>query len=323
MSAAQVTEAHKQLAYAILFASEDGHAGPNEAAQLIADSEATAVAEWQESVYLKGEAIDSLLIECDRLHAEIKSCGELSCDECNARTAALIAERDQLRAIFPQICKALGNGSCCAPDVSLDFLQSIPNEVAGVVANLRAEVDAQCLLNAKGSEREAVLLGRVDRMAKECLNLRADLDAIKAIRNEETARAERAELERDQLRAEIAQLQKNCTDIYDAGRKTEDQLRAELVATLSVCSAETYRSEEAEHDCRVLIVELNVAKDELATERARLRQLALDACRAAAIVPLVWYPEGYYVNPNDLGKINKQQVDACVAAIDAAMKEGA
>ena len=65
------------------------------------------------------------------------------------------------------------------------------------------------------------------------------------------------------------------------------------------------------------------AEAELATERARLRQLALDACRAAAIVPLVWYPTGYYVNPNDLGKINKQQVDACVAAIDAAMKEGA
>jgi len=60
---------------------------------------------------------------------------------------------------------------------------------------------------------------------------------------------------------------------------------------------------------------------ELAAERARLRQLALDACRAAAIVPVVWYPTGYYVNPNDLGKINKQQVDACVAAIEAAMKE--
>ena len=26
------------------------------------------------------------------------TCGELSCDQCNARTAALMAERDQLRA---------------------------------------------------------------------------------------------------------------------------------------------------------------------------------------------------------------------------------
>jgi len=27
-----------------------------------------------------------------------RTCGEISCDECNARTAALTAERDQLRA---------------------------------------------------------------------------------------------------------------------------------------------------------------------------------------------------------------------------------
>ena len=40
----------------------------------------------------------ALTAERDQLRAEVKSCGELSCDECNARTAALTAERDQLRA---------------------------------------------------------------------------------------------------------------------------------------------------------------------------------------------------------------------------------
>lgn len=78
--------------------------------------------------------------------------------------------------------------------------QLIADSEAKACAELRAELDAQCLLNAKGSEREAVLLRRVDRMAKECLNLRADLDAIKAIRNEETARAERAEADLHALR---------------------------------------------------------------------------------------------------------------------------
>ena len=39
----------------------------------------------------------TLTAERDQLRAEVKSCGELSCDECNARTAALTAERDQLR----------------------------------------------------------------------------------------------------------------------------------------------------------------------------------------------------------------------------------
>ena len=40
----------------------------------------------------------TLTAERDQLRAEVKSCGELSCDECNARTATLTAERDQLRA---------------------------------------------------------------------------------------------------------------------------------------------------------------------------------------------------------------------------------
>ena len=40
----------------------------------------------------------AMTAERDQLRAEVKSCGELSCDECNARTAAITAERDQLRA---------------------------------------------------------------------------------------------------------------------------------------------------------------------------------------------------------------------------------
>ena len=36
-----------------------------------------------------------------------RTCGELSCEECNARTAALMAERDQLRAAL-----ALGQQNC-------------------------------------------------------------------------------------------------------------------------------------------------------------------------------------------------------------------
>lgn len=90
------------------------------------------------------------------------------------------------------------------------------------------EVDAQCLLNAKGSEREAVLLGRVDRMAKEGLNLRADLDAIKAIRNEETARAERAEAELKAYR-DAVDAQPWASDLPI--RVLLDQITSELLTT--------------------------------------------------------------------------------------------
>ena len=100
----------------------------------------------------------------------------------------------------------------------------------------------------------------------------------------------------------------------DRANAKAEKAEAELAKAKAVLASIEEDGTE-EHNAAVRL------RQELATERARLRQLALDACRAAAIVPLVWYPEGYYVNPNDLGKINKQQVDACVAAIDAAMKE--
>ena len=69
------------------------------------------------------------------------TCGELSCDECNDRYAALTAERDQLRAVFPKVCAALANGAFCRPTVSVGFIESIPNEVQLVVAELRARAE--------------------------------------------------------------------------------------------------------------------------------------------------------------------------------------
>ena len=59
----------------------------------------------------------------------------------NTELATLRTERDKLRAIFPQICNALGNGAFCTPTVSFGLIESIPNEVQAVVAKLRAEVE--------------------------------------------------------------------------------------------------------------------------------------------------------------------------------------
>ena len=195
---AQVTEAHRQAAVSIFeLAMKSSHHGApfrEPCAQFIADSEGKA---------------------------------------CN-----------QLRAVFPKILAALGNGACCAPDVSVEFIQSIPNEVAGVVAQLRAEVeqwelsfleqfaqadsaereleqavitrDATCI-KISGRLREARaeverlksdgaasafidMACRASRAETDRNNLRADLDAIKAILTEEKARAERAEASLHALR---------------------------------------------------------------------------------------------------------------------------
>ena len=59
------------------------------------------------------------------------TCGELSCDECNARTAALTAERDQLRAAL-----ALGQQNC---DDAYDDLRA--ERAAAIARAERAEAE--------------------------------------------------------------------------------------------------------------------------------------------------------------------------------------
>lgn len=56
------------------------------------------------------------------------------------------------------------------------FARKLERELTALTAErdqLRAEVQAQCLLNAKGSEREASLLGRLARAEREIVMLRA------------------------------------------------------------------------------------------------------------------------------------------------------
>jgi hypothetical protein len=50
---------------------------------------------------------------------------------------ALAEEVYRLRHIFPKILEALGNGSGCVPDVSIEFLEGIPREVELVVRDLK------------------------------------------------------------------------------------------------------------------------------------------------------------------------------------------
>ena len=76
------------------------------------------------------------------------------------------------------------------------------------------------------------------------------------------------------------------------------------------------RAEAAEHDCRVLIGQLNDAE----TKLSELRAAVIEACQNAVIRPLVWYPEKTqaYIHPNSVLEINEFQTKACVAAVQAA-----
>lgn len=58
-------------------------------------------------------------------------------EDIKHHSASLEEENTKLRELFPKILNALGNGSGCKPEVSLEFLQGIPKEVELVVKNLK------------------------------------------------------------------------------------------------------------------------------------------------------------------------------------------
>ena len=307
---APITEAHKQTA-----AKVAATRSLLPAAQLIADSEAKAVDQARNarnaSQRLDYEKVVEIGKENDQLRAEIvqlqKNCTDIY--DAGRKT------EDQLRAVFPKICAALGNGAWCAPDVSLEFLQSIPNEVACVVTQLRAEIarldtekpwlkeikEMVASLSAALAESRA----EVERLSKapaekSCGELSCDeCDARTA---ELVARAERAE----------AAIVREMDQRNDAvSERITQQDRAELAETeLREISAEKLRwtllaiargdeAQRAEADARReritweavaqrasdLATSLEEAEAELATERVKVRALrdALKSIRPLTI----------------------------------------
>jgi len=117
---------------------------------------------------------------------------------CDKLRAQLTTERDQLRAVFPQICAAIGNGAFCTPTVSVGFIESIPNEVQLVVAELRARAE-------RAEAEVAKLTGFYNEIVVECghdLIVREYRQRGELLRGE-TNRRKKAE---DELAAERARL---------------------------------------------------------------------------------------------------------------------
>jgi DNA repair exonuclease SbcCD ATPase subunit len=84
--------------------------------------------------------VSHLCDELTRLRAEL-AIAENWVEHHSKHADDLIAENARLRALFPAILAALRNGGGCTTDVSVEFLECVPNEVASVVSRLRAEVE--------------------------------------------------------------------------------------------------------------------------------------------------------------------------------------
>ena len=272
---------------------------------------------------------------------------------------ALTSERDQLNEMFHQIRLKLteaGGDPYKLHDEALECLISERGQLRAEVERLRSDRDCEKRLRKDADEFRENAIERAERAEAEverCNDIinRASVQFFHDGTDGETAAKMLTVLNEAkpcELCGGLALGQENCDAAYDELRVDCDELRADVVRL----TARAERAEAAETVAlanwngaleRAMKAEADLAaakerlrseamddyasiKDlqrELATERARLRQVALDACKSALIKPMVWSPSGYFMNPKDLGKINEQQVEACFAAIDAAMKEGA
>ena len=203
----QYTKAHLALARDIMLGHTPGCSaeavGIRNAAQLIADSEARAVAEVVNALTCthhndKQRAacpvclVTTLTAERDQLRAKVKSCGELSCDECNARTARLTAERDKLRAEVEKVYALVTPVGCDLGGGIFETAQAV-TELRAERDQLRVDLELADVMYQRECEVEHELRTEVER-------LRSDRDCEKRLRKDSEefrenaiARAERAE----------------------------------------------------------------------------------------------------------------------------------
>ena len=155
---AQVTEAHRELAYAILFATEDGHAGPNETAQLIADSEAKAcdqlraeVAWWknwhEENEKLEDGIAVKVQATIDQLRAEVERLKAAS-DKEDSMATTTIDQRDRAEDAADKLASAILGEPIDWPDHDAKWSEALE--------------EAECVHDLKASLSEMIAQSRVD-----------------------------------------------------------------------------------------------------------------------------------------------------------------
>jgi hypothetical protein len=83
--------------------------------------------------------VTELEVEKSRLQDSLDRLAVLWARETLDDYQQLELENARLRAIFPKILESLGNGSGCTTDVSLEFLEDIPQEIRLFLSNATKE----------------------------------------------------------------------------------------------------------------------------------------------------------------------------------------
>ena len=179
----------------------------------------------------------------------VRTCGELSCEECNARTAALIAERDQLRVDL-ELADVMYQREC-----------EVEHELRTEVERLRSDRDCEKRLRKDADEFRENAIARAERAEAESVQLRADRTY-----NHECI---------NRLASATGTLGEKSEKVVDVVLSTIDQLRAENVTLRGAQKACEACDEPTAFEVRQLRARAERAEDNLAA----LEQCHDDNCR--------------------------------------------
>jgi hypothetical protein len=200
---APITEAHRELAHEIVFHMV--HENGDKAAQLIADSEAKAVVEIAMVAAASADCNVSLRLERDQLRAKLEVANHSIVSYLLYNT--LKEKHDKLSAEAYDTDGTPWKTVCGWWSKKYDAVERQMCENAARAE--RAEAEVQRLKSDGAASAFIAMSCRASRAETDRNNLRADLDAIKAILTEEKARAERAEAELADERARLDWLEDN------------------------------------------------------------------------------------------------------------------
>ena len=289
------TEAYYDLRRHVIFSD------PDDGAELIANSEARAVA----------AAVTALT--CTH-HNDLE---RAACPVC--LVTALTAERDQLRAAL-----ALGQQNC---DDAYDDLRA--ERDAAIARAERAEADLKLLREWQRDVIQNASAHHAERKDAIARAESAEREAFdwKKIARYEAARAERAEASLHALRLVCGTTDaEKFTTWVDRANARAEKAEAELAFQVARNSDLFTQRDEA-------VEAQGEAEAELATERARLKEMAAELAHCAGYIASVrtdrlitWHEELYALQTLEWAEGAfeiAEKANAVLEAHDAAMKEGA
>ncbi len=206
-----------------------------------------------------------------------------------------------LRAIIADCAAAIGNGSACSKDASVEFMAMIPAEIHAEIVALRDRAGIAEGREACAKANAAEMAGRLDaqnaglvQMARDRDAALAEIECLKAQRDVARQDARRAENERDAIRDEagprltVAELQRESYETARAkGWHDEDETPPSPIRVIAwmglICSEAAEAIEDARKGRMVTTIREDGKPEGLGSELADIVIRVCDSAGAMGV----------------------------------------